>query len=155
MQTTDIERIKSTFSQMGNQESRFDSLYRRAAASFGLTQCEMWIYYFLLLAPGEVTQYTVSSQMAFPKQTVNSAVARLATAGMVQLRQDLHDRKRKTLSLTPAGLGFAQKTVQRLVDAELSAAQHFGSEKLMLLNTLRKEYYELLEEVFENGILTK
>ena len=139
---------------MGKQENLFDALYRRVASSFGLSTCEMWIYYFLLIAPGEVTQQTVSSQMMFPKQTVNSAVMKLAKKGMLKLESGSDNRKRKTICLTREGSDFAQKTVQRLLEAEFDAVKIFGSEKLIALSKLREEYFGILEDVFEKGFLS-
>jgi hypothetical protein len=41
--------IKALFSRMGKQEGMFEALYRSVASSFGISTCEMWIYYFLLI----------------------------------------------------------------------------------------------------------
>lgn len=42
--------IKALFSRMGKQEGMFETLYRSVASSFGISTCEMWIYYFLLMS---------------------------------------------------------------------------------------------------------
>lgn len=146
--------IKAMFSQMGKQESRFEALYRSVASSFGISTCEMWIYYFLLIEQDGVTQQTICSQMSYKKQTVNSAVAKLAKEGMLTLAAMNESKKSKTLSLTPKGKEFANNTVNSLLNAELKAAQKFGKRKLKSLCMLRDEYLDVLQNEFiKDGLL--
>ena len=148
--------IKAMFSRMGKQESQFEALYRSIASSFGISTCEMWIYYFLLIEQDGVTQQTICSQMSFKKQTVNSAVAKLVKEGMLTLTAMNENNKSKTLSLTPKGAEFANNTVNSLLNAELKAAQKFGKRKLNSLCTLRDEYLDILQSEFsKNGILNE
>ena len=51
--------IKALFSRMGKQEGMFEALYRSVASSFGISTCEMWICYFLLIEQDAVTQQTI------------------------------------------------------------------------------------------------
>ena len=148
--------IKALFSRMGKQESMFEALYRSIASLFGISTCEMWIYYFLLIEQDGVTQQTICSQMSFKKQTVNSAVAKLVKEGMLALTAMNENNKSKTLSLTPKGAEFANNTVNSLLNAELKAAQKFGKRKLNSLCTLRDEYLDILQSEFsKNGILNE
>ena len=148
--------IKAMFSRMGKQEGMFEALYRSIASSFGISTCEMWIYYFLLIEQDGVTQQTICSQMSFKKQTVNSAVAKLVKEGMLALTAMNENNKSKTLSLTPKGMEFANNTVNSLLNAELKAAQKFGKRKLNSLCMLRDEYLDVLQSEFaKKGILNE
>lgn len=140
--------IKALFSRMGKQEGMFEALYRSVASSFGISTCEMWIYYFLLIEQDGVTQQTICSQMSFKKQTVNSAVAKLVKEGMLTLTAMNENNKSKVLSLTPKGAEFANNTVNSLLNAELKAAQKFGKRKLNSLCMLRDEYLDVLQNEF-------
>ena len=152
MKEDSVIDVKTVFPKMGQQESQFEEMYRRMAAGFGITQCEMWIYYFLLLGGEGVTQQTISSQMRYPKQTVNSAVAKLVRSGMVAIADGAG--RSKVLSLTPQGQAFANATVRRLVEAELRAAERFGSRKLATLYRLSGEYLQALQKEFDNSLLS-
>ena len=154
MEKNNKTEIKAMFSRMGKQESQFEALYRSVASSFGISTCEMWIYYFLLIEQDGVTQQTICNQMSYKKQTVNSAVAKLVREGMLTLTAMNENNKSKTLSLNPKGTEFANKTVNSLLDAELRAAQKFGKRKLDSLCMLRDEYLDILQSEFiKEGLL--
>jgi len=42
--------------EINAQEKRFGALYRQAAAGFGLSECAMWVLYFLTSAETPLTQ---------------------------------------------------------------------------------------------------
>lgn len=153
MEEKNYEEIKTVFTQMGTQESLFEALYSRVASAFGLTTCEMWIYYFLLIEENGITQRDICSQMSFKKQTVNSAVSKLMKNGMLTLSASDGNSKNKILMLTPEGREFAQRTVNQLLEAELKAAKKFGSKKLSSFCKLRDEYYGTLLREFEKDFL--
>ena len=138
---------------MGREDSRYDALYRRVYAAFGLSPCATWIFYFLLASEDGLTQHELAESMAFPKQTVNSAVARLAKDGMVELASIDGTRKAKNVRLTAAGRGYASQTVNSLLQAEISATKKLGAAKMNALSDLRAEYLELLKAEFENDFL--
>ena len=138
---------------LGKQDSLYDSLYRRVAMRFGISSCEVLILYFLLLEEENATQSKICSQIMYPKQTVNSAVAKLVKNGMVVLTEVEGTGKSKRLTLTPKGEEFANQTVNRLFQAEIRASKQMGIEKLKLLCDLRNEYYELLKKEFEADFL--
>lgn len=140
--------IKALFSRMGKQEGMFEAIYRSVASSFGISTCEMWIYYFLLIEQDGVTQQTICSLMSFKKQTVNSAVAKLVKEGMLTLTAMNENSKSKTLSLTPKGAEFANNTVNSLLNAELKAVHKFGKRKLNSLCMLRDKYLDVLQNEF-------
>lgn len=153
MEENNHEDLKAIFTQMGMQESLFEALYSRVASAFGLTTCEMWIYYFLLIEENGITQRDICSQMSFKKQTVNSAVSKLVKNGMLTLSTADGNSKNKILMLTPEGREFAQCTINQLLEAELKAAKKFGSKKLSSLCKLRDEYYGTLLREFEKDFL--
>ena len=43
------KREKDYLIALGAQEKQFDALYRKAALSYGLSDCSMWVLYFLSL----------------------------------------------------------------------------------------------------------
>ena len=72
-------------SEIAEEERLLDALYREAARRFGLPDCAMWVLYFLAISEEPVTQQGLCGLMMYPKQTVNSSVAKLAGQGLVEL----------------------------------------------------------------------
>lgn len=148
-----VHMVKMALMRMGRQDSLYDDLYRRVAASFGMSVCEMWIFYFMLAAKGGVTQQDVASMMMFPKQTVNSAVAHLVKDGMVLLKALPNARNSKKIAFTRKGRNMACKTVNHLLQSEIRATQKLGGEKTIRYISLRDEYYQFLKSEFESDFL--
>ena len=145
--------IRAGLLEMGLQDSRYVALYRRAAAAFGLGGCQMWILYYLAGEPDGLTQRDIARRMAFPKQTVNSAVAKMQGDGLVALESAEGSRKEKSVRLTDAGRALAERTSQRLLDAEIRATGKLGVAKMREYNRIRSEYLGLLTEAFEADFL--
>ena len=147
------KRIIAGLKRMGREDSRYDALYRRVYAAFGLAPCATWVLYFLLASEDGLTQHEIADMMMFPKQTVNSAVARLAKDGMVEFFAAEGSRKEKRIRLTATGRDYADQTVNRLLQAEIRATQKFGEKKMDALSDLRAEYLNLLKSEFERDFL--
>ena len=153
MKAKRTDRIVEGLKRMGREDSRYDALYRRVYAAFGLAPCATWVLYFLLASEDGLTQHEIADMMMFPKQTVNSAVARLANDGMVEFFAAEGLRKEKRVRLTAAGRDYADRTVNRLLQAEIRATKKLGVEKMDALSDLRAEYLDLLKAEFEKDFL--
>ncbi|MBR0031566.1 MAG: MarR family transcriptional regulator [Treponema sp.] len=153
MENVHDEKIISSLTEMGKQDNRFDSLYRRVSASFEMSACAMWIFYYLLLSDDGMTQLEMTEAMMFPKQTVNSAVQNLVKDNLVTLEAVQGTRNSKKVLLSKKGRDYAEKTVKRLLQAEIRATQKFGEEKTQAYISLREEYMTLLKAEFESDFL--
>ena len=139
---------KDCLTEIAGQEKKFDALYREAAVNFGLPDCSMWVLYFVISSEAPVTQQDLIEKMMFPKQTINSAVMKLAKEGLLELRIIPGTRNRKTILLTERGKDLAQKTVARMLNAELRAVEAMGTERMeqfvslytALSGAIRKEF---------------
>ena len=109
MENVHDEKIISSLTEMGKQDNRFDSLYRRVSASFEMSACAMWIFYYLLLSDDGMTQLEMTEAMRFPKQTVNSAVQNLVKDNLVTLEAVQGTRNSKKVLLTKRGRDFAER----------------------------------------------
>ena len=56
-------------------------LYHRLARACGLPDCAFWLLYTLRSEEAPLTQTQLSEQLSLPKQTVNSALKKLAEEG--------------------------------------------------------------------------
>lgn len=136
---------------LGTQEKQFDALYRKAAVKYGLSDCSMWVLYFLSLH-GDLTQQEMTEMMMFPKQTINSAIGSLQKKGYVALTAIKESYGRKRVSLTAEGKALAEKTVVRMMNAETKALKTLGYEKTEQFIALYKEFYEALSDSID-GVL--
>lgn len=146
-------KIIAGLKRMGREDCRYDALYRRVYAAFGLAPCATWVLYFLLASEDGLAQHEIAGMMMFPKQTVNSAVARLAKDGKVEFFAADGSRKEKRVRLTATGRDYADQTVNRLLQAEIRATEKLGIEKMNALSNLRAEYLDLLKAEFEKDFL--
>ena len=145
--------VRDVLLEMGLADGRSDALYRRIAGAFGLGRCEMWLFYWLLADGGAAAQHELAERLSFPKQTVHSAVAKLATEGLVALGPAPGSRKEKTVRLTAAGRVAAEATSGRLLAAEVRATERLGLRKAAAFNRVRDEYFALLRDEFERDFL--
>ena len=145
---------KAYLSEISSQEKRFAALYRQAAAGFDLSECAMWVLYFLITADEPLTQQDLIERMQFPKQTINSAVSGLAQKGSVELQMIPGTRNRKNILLTSSGAELAGGTVRRMRAAEECAAKKLGAEKMARYIALHEEFLGALREEFgKEGII--
>ena len=79
-----------------------DDLYRAVARQCGLSDCAFWVLYALRESGRPMTQSDVCAAVYQPKQTVHSALKKLAGEGYLQLTEG-RDRRSKYLTLTAAG----------------------------------------------------
>jgi len=135
-------KTKEYLSEMNAQEKRFGALYRQAALHFGLSECAMWVLYFLISSDEPLTQHQLTEKIMFPKQTINSAVMSLAQKGYVVLCTVPEKRSAKQVVLSPEGEQLAQNTVKKMLTAEERAVKTLGQEKIEQFIALHDEFME-------------
>lgn len=100
---------------------KYDYLYRGVAGRFGLSDAALGILYFVRMADGACSQSEICSLMLHSRQTVNSAIKRLEEGGLLVLACGEGNRKNKFITLTAAGKALAEKTADRVIQAEQTA----------------------------------
>ena len=135
-------KTKEYLSEMNVQEKRFGALYRQAALQFGLSECSMWVLYFLISSDEPLTQHELTERIMFPKQTINSAVMSLAQKGYLELRTVAEKRSTKQVVLLPEGEQLAVNTVKKMRTAEERAVKALGQEKIEQFIALHDEFME-------------
>ena len=142
------QNAKAYLARTAAQEKQFDALYRQAGAAFALPDCAMWVLYYLSSAAEGLTQQDLIETMLFPKQTINSAVMKLAKQGLLELLLVPGTRNRKTIRLTEAGTALAERTVDRMYRAELRAAEAMGEARMRQFGELYAAFYTALRDEF-------
>ena len=140
--------------QLAAREKQFDALYREVSTKFDLSDCAMWVFYFLVSSNEPITQQYLIEKMMFPKQTINSAVMKLSKEGLVQLQIIPGTRNRKTILLTDTGTKLAKATVERMLHAELRAVEAIGDEHMEQFISLYNSFYSHLQQAFQDEGLT-
>lgn len=94
--------------------SEIDTAYHDAALKLELSDSAMLILYTLCSYDGECLLSDITSGAS--KQTINSALRKLETEGMVYLES--FDRKKKKVYLTQKGRELAKDTVLQVIRVE-------------------------------------
>lgn len=138
------ENTKKNLWEYNTVFKKNDELYRCAAKSLSIPDCTLWILYTLRTERNAITQKEICEAFYYPKQTVNSALKRLENDGYIVLTE-MEDRRSKRISLTEKGKKLAEKTADKLINAELAAMSGLTEEEQNRFIELFGKYTELLK----------
>ena len=98
------------------------ALFATGMADFDLTSVQFAMLNALMDEPGE-DQITLASKVAFDAATSGAVIGRLESKGLLRRDADPQDKRRKLLSLTPAGeqMVVAMKTAVAQVQTKIMA----------------------------------
>ena len=98
------------------------ALFATGMADFDLTSVQFAMLNALMDEPGE-DQITLASKVAFDAATSGAVIGRLESKGLLRRDADPQDKRRKLLSLTPAGeqMVAAMKTAVAQVQTKIMA----------------------------------
>lgn len=140
--------LKETLRQFNRITKDIDDVYRQMAKKYGIGECSFWIIYTLRLADKPLTQSSICSQMYQPKQTVNSAVKKLESDGLIK-SVFLDDKRKKFIILTEKGKAAANSTADMVIDAETQSFSRFPEEKRRLLLEMLEDYSISIRNITE------
>ena len=140
--------------QIEQQMKAQDSFYHNVAVSFGLSDSAMWVLYHVTETSEVLTQQDLCRQNFSAKQTIHTAINGLVKNGFVELIPIPGTRNHKKILLTAAGQVLADRTVNRLKEAEQRAYSKLSEAELQayleltthLTNRLREETDKLIQE---------
>lgn len=139
-------------SEIAEEERLLDAHYREAARRFGLPDCAMWVLYFLAISEEPITQQGLCGLMMYPKQTINSSVAKLANRGLVELAAIPGARNSKSVALTAEGRELAGRTVLAMRSAEERALVSLGEDGMRSFVDLYRRFREAMQaEMADEG----
>ncbi|MCF0124115.1 MAG: MarR family transcriptional regulator [Ruminiclostridium sp.] len=124
--------------------SETDSLYHQASLKIGLNDSASRILYALYTSGGSCLLSEICKDSGISKQTVNSALRKLEEEDVVRLEQ--HHGKAKIVFLTEKGEKKANKTVSKIVDAEIGAFESWSEEEIDTYIGLTNKYAETFRE---------
>lgn len=98
------------------------------------------------LGGNNLTQASICADWHYPPQTINSALKRLESQGLVALAPATGSRRDKAVRLTTEGERVAAGAIDPLIEAERSALAALGPEERAALVSLSRRYLDLLSE---------
>lgn len=108
MKNIGAERQLSEYNHVYKENT---AIYRDLSIRLGLNESTFWILYTLRIEEPPVTQSDMCAILAYPKQTVNSALKKLEQEGLLTLFGE-RGRGGKPIRLTEAGAKLAEQTVE-------------------------------------------
>lgn len=133
------------FTEIYNQ---YNGFYHSYAVAQGFSDTVFWILYLLCKAEKSYSQNELAEELCIAKQTVNSAVAKLAKDGYVELISRKGLRQGKYIALTETGKARCRESVLPLLNAEKRSMEKLGGEEAAhLLKLFQTRLQYLTEEV--------
>lgn len=123
-------------------------VYDGYAASFGITDAELWVLYALSRHNGDYLQTDICRRWYYSLQTIHTTIKNMEKKGLITLLCQPGNRKNKYLHLTKAGEQLTTKITEPLMLAEKAAFSALtGEEQAFLLPLLQKHAQALRTEV--------
>ena len=124
-----------------------DSVYHQASLRLGVSDCVSMILYTLYDLGEECLLSDLYKKSGTSKQTVNSALRKLETEGILFLKQ--HTGRAKKVCLTEKGREYTRQTAGRLFEAEGRAFDTWTTEEINTYLRLMEKYVACLRTQIE------
>lgn len=121
-----------------------EAVYHDLSYQLGMSDSVSKILYTLCSEGGPCRISDICLRSGLSKQTVNSALRKLETDGLIYLESA--GRKAKTVCLTEAGTSFAQKTAMRILDMENEILTSWAPEEVTQYMDLTERFLLALRE---------
>ena len=123
------------------------SLYRSLASYYGLSESAFWILYVLRSNFALLTQRDLCDYLKQPKQSINTGLKKLMDMNYIEL-SFADDKRIKYIVFTEEGKEFAEKTIDKVIEAERKALTGLSEDEKEILFSVFHKYTDLLEERF-------
>lgn len=122
--------------------SEIDTAYHDAALKLGMSDSAMLVLYTLCSGGGECMLGDITSGAS--KQTINSALRKLESEGIVYL--EAFEGRKKKVYLTEKGRQFARDTVLRVIEVENEIFALWSDEEKRIYIDLTQRYLTEFKE---------
>ena len=144
------KQVQNHLRQYNRLFKEYDDLYRGLARHFGLSDCALWVLYFVREENHPLTQSEICERMLQPRQTIHSAFKKLEAEGILELREMDGNRKSKEIFLTEKGENLAARTADPVLNTELLAMSHLSRQEQKTFLSLFEKYVRHLNNEFEH-----
>lgn len=126
-----------------------DDIYYQYAASFGITDTELYILYALNEHNGEYLQSDICKEWSCSLQTIHTTIKNMEKKGVIELICRNGNKKNKYIHLTDFGKQLIDRITLPLVKAEQEAFEALTSEEQDLLIPILQKYADALSASVE------
>lgn len=123
---------------------KIDREYHNVAQKFGLSDSVMLILYTVSNNGNECMLSEITHFSGLSKQTVNSAIRKLESEGLIYL--ELVGLRKKKICLTEKGKEFSKNTVCKIIDIENEIYNSWSPEEWDLYLSLTQRFLEDFKE---------
>lgn len=130
--------------------NKYNAMYHNVAVNYGFSDTQFWVLYILFNFHKKrtYTQNEIADDLGIPKQTVNSAIAKLVDNGYLTLTKRLAPRNSKSVSLTDSGTELCNKCILPVMEAEERALSKLTpKEHKLFLSIFEKRFENIYKEV--------
>ena len=125
-----------------------DDIYDSYAASFQITDVELWVLYALSEHNGDYLQTDICRSWYYSLQTIHTTIKNMEKKGLITLICQQGNRKNKYIHLTETGKKLVDEIIVPLTRAEQTAISTLTEEEqAILLPLLQKQANALKAEV--------
>jgi DNA-binding MarR family transcriptional regulator len=142
----DKEDRKNAFLYCKFRDEQF-ALYDGYAKSNGILMKTFLVLNVLFYAKDSLTQKEICERTFQSKQTVSLIIKNLLDDGYVTLSENAGDKRNKTVRMTDAGRGYAEKPVRHITNAENMAMSMLTPEEQAQLIDLSRRFTKNLTEL--------
>lgn len=122
-----------------------NGMYRDIAKSLGVSDSVFWSLYVLRESDKKIMQRDIVNANSFPPQTINSALKKMESAGLVELAE-AEDKRKKQVLLTEKGIKLAERTVDKVAVLEAEAMGQLSEKEREDFIGLLRKYTDFLKE---------
>lgn len=142
--TRDNAPEPESFSAFLGAYNDINAMYDAFARRSGVSVTEYWA--MLYISDGVTAQRELASALALSRQTVNSAICKLAQRGYITLEIDASDHRIKHACLTPAGEEFSRRHIDAMHEVERRLWESFGERERAELGRLLTRYRDAMRD---------
>lgn len=115
--------MQNKFDQLAQIIANFTKIYAHFAQKNNLSYNELHFLFYLAqtvqAAPSDISQ-----RWSIPKQTINSICNKFSKKGLITIKTNSDDKRKKIISLTTQGSQFIDPLVKKITNAEMSIQQN-------------------------------
>lgn len=139
-----VERAVTSLQRINYLTAEIDAAYHDAAKKMGISDSAMQILYAVCNYGEPCPLREVTRLLGISKQTINSALRKLESEGILYLKP--FGLKKKMIYLTPLGKSLAQQTVLRLIEIENEILDSWSKEDQEIYVSLMKRFLDQFNE---------
>lgn len=138
------ENLSAELRNLNHLINEIDYAYHEAALKLGLSDSAMMILYTICNSGKECLLSDIMRLSGISKQTVNSALRKLETDGIVYLKSA--GGRKKTVCLTEKGEIFTENTVLKILNIEYEIINEWTKDEWEYYLKLNQRYLEKFKE---------